>query len=512
MFKKIPSSNFSFELKQARIVFESDNIELASHILDKIPESKRKDGWYLLRAECYISKKDWYSAIFCFKSVDTLISVKYQDLLLQAYCNVRQFENAIRHYYKYHKTILRTQQRAIHFAKLARKTNNEQLTLDSLDFIVRKFPNNMDLNIQLIEHFISIQHPNTFPLLIGLFSTTPYQEKNHILYIKWAIQNQHFFYAHMNLLHLLYNNPMFLSASHEMVRLFASMNYHLIAELTVKQMLFRHDYSNNVIQKAENLKKEFPFLGANDSGHLKVSLYPELNYYFAMLNSRMHACYLVGSAVHHLIDFAPLKENQDIDFVVDFNPRLYYPFHQSINKPNLFSADIPDSNFVIRTIDCFYINSERYPSLNMLVKNRDFTINALLCDDRGNILDPTNMGIQDYQHKILRTIQSARQSLEEDPVRILRALKYLIQGYQPTDELQYALIHWQAPREVNISQMIAMARKIFLSTPSKDEFIYYLKNLGLHFKIFGIDYHADVCQIESEFERMFFSSSHSFRC
>lgn len=55
---------------------------------------------------------------------------------------------------------------------------------------------------------------------------------------------------------------------------------------------------------------------------------------------------------------------------------------------------------------------------------RDFTVNALYMDAAGNVLDPTGRGLEDLEHKRLRFVGGERQRISEDPIRILRAVKF----------------------------------------------------------------------------------------
>lgn len=57
---------------------------------------------------------------------------------------------------------------------------------------------------------------------------------------------------------------------------------------------------------------------------------------------------------------------------------------------------------------------------------RDFTINAIYIDMNGKIHDFAN-GLDDLKKKIIRTIGDSCVRFKEDPLRILRALRFAIQ-------------------------------------------------------------------------------------
>ena len=66
---------------------------------------------------------------------------------------------------------------------------------------------------------------------------------------------------------------------------------------------------------------------------------------------------------------------------------------------------------------------------------RDFTVNAIAKDDDGSYIDPFN-GMQALKDKVLITPLSATQSLDDDPLRILRAVRFCItKGFLMQDVL-----------------------------------------------------------------------------
>src|SRR5690625_811220 len=57
------------------------------------------------------------------------------------------------------------------------------------------------------------------------------------------------------------------------------------------------------------------------------------------------------------------------------------------------------------------------------LKRRDFTINALAMNKHGHIIDLFN-GKNDIQNKQIRSVGNARERFLEDPLRIIRALRF----------------------------------------------------------------------------------------
>lgn len=67
------------------------------------------------------------------------------------------------------------------------------------------------------------------------------------------------------------------------------------------------------------------------------------------------------------------------------------------------------------------------------VKRRDFTINGIAEDRHGNIVDLVG-GVEDIKNKIIRAIGDANQRFAEDPLRMLRAVRFVSQlGYDIED-------------------------------------------------------------------------------
>ena len=63
-------------------------------------------------------------------------------------------------------------------------------------------------------------------------------------------------------------------------------------------------------------------------------------------------------------------------------------------------------------------------SLNEDYKRRDFTINAIYKDINGKIYDPSR-GVEDLNNKTLRFIGDPETRIKEDPLRILRAKRFV---------------------------------------------------------------------------------------
>lgn len=96
------------------------------------------------------------------------------------------------------------------------------------------------------------------------------------------------------------------------------------------------------------------------------------------------------------------------------------------------------ADFVMARKEVGYVEGTRRPILELgnlmddLIR-RDFTVNALAEDEDGNLIDLFN-GVEDLKRGILKTPTSATQTMMDDPLRILRALRFTITKDLTMDE------------------------------------------------------------------------------
>lgn len=88
------------------------------------------------------------------------------------------------------------------------------------------------------------------------------------------------------------------------------------------------------------------------------------------------------------------------------------------------------ADFVLARKEVGYIPGTRRPqvvagTLFDDLERRDFTVNAIAKDKDGNLIDPFN-DIADIQSKVLRTPLSCEMTFNDDPLRMLRALRFHI--------------------------------------------------------------------------------------
>lgn len=74
-----------------------------------------------------------------------------------------------------------------------------------------------------------------------------------------------------------------------------------------------------------------------------------------------------------------------------------------------------------------HANVEFTSDINADAKRRDFTINALYCNQNGQIFDPTGKGIDDLNSKKIAFVGNPIDRIEEDYLRILRLFRFFAQ-------------------------------------------------------------------------------------
>ena len=145
--------------------------------------------------------------------------------------------------------------------------------------------------------------------------------------------------------------------------------------------------------------------------------------------------FLVGGTVR---DYLLKKELDDMDAVSDATPSEIVKFLPSVDTTfaHLGSLKYKNENglkFDITTLreESGYFDS-RHPSEIHFVKDlkkdylrRDFTINALYMDEALCIIDYVN-GQSDINKRTIRMIGEPNQRLKEDPLRILRAIRFAL--------------------------------------------------------------------------------------
>lgn len=158
------------------------------------------------------------------------------------------------------------------------------------------------------------------------------------------------------------------------------------------------------------------------------------------LENEGYQAYLVGGYVR---DYLLGVTSFDVDIATDALPKdIHRIFNSSKNNYGSVNIKIDKLNVDITTFrkDLNYVN--RRPSKVVYINNlkedlerRDFTINAICMNKNGKIIDLLN-GCKDLDRRTIKMIGSIDVKLKEDPLRIMRAIRFAcILDFKIEDEL-----------------------------------------------------------------------------
>jgi tRNA nucleotidyltransferase/poly(A) polymerase len=143
-------------------------------------------------------------------------------------------------------------------------------------------------------------------------------------------------------------------------------------------------------------------------------------------------------------------------FVVLESYLLNQGFQIFLSTPNCYTirAKFPKehkyegvADFVMARKEIGYITGTRTPivkpgTLYDDLERRDFTLNALAKDEDGTIIDFFN-GMDDLKAGILKTPLDCSVTFNDDPLRILRAIRFAItKGFQIPEEMAEVIAHY----------------------------------------------------------------------
>ncbi len=220
---------------------------------------------------------------------------------------------------------------------------------------------------------------------------------------------------------------------------------------------------------------------------MKINLLQNRNYKLFKTISQVAAknnqtVFIVGGYVRDLL--MGRKDLTDIDFVTEqsgielakavaeeINPKLKVSFFKNYGTA-MFKFQGLDLEFVGARRESYSENS-RNPevesgSLEDDQKRRDFTVNAMAIslnkESFGELIDPFN-GRQDLQDKILRTPLEPHQTYSDDPLRMMRAIRFASTLKFTIEQNSLKAIHEEAGRIeiVSMERIMVEFNKIMMS-------------------------------------------------
>jgi len=177
-----------------------------------------------------------------------------------------------------------------------------------------------------------------------------------------------------------------------------------------------------------------------------VSMYETAINLLKKLKNLGYEAYIIGGYPRDLILNI---ENQDIDICTNALPSKIKELFEVVQDNSRFgSLRIKENNYVFE-ITTFRIEKEykgRYPNIeytNSLLedlKRRDFTINTICIDHNGKMIDLMGSR-EDINNKTIKCIGNIELKLKEDPIRILRAIRFMGKlNFELDKELEHSII------------------------------------------------------------------------
>ena len=167
---------------------------------------------------------------------------------------------------------------------------------------------------------------------------------------------------------------------------------------------------------------------------MKIQIPDYIQVLIDLLNQNHYSAYVVGGAIRNALLGLPIH---DYDLTTDATPdemlkvfSSYRVFKTGIQHGTItvLSKGQPVEITTFRSENTY--EDHRHPSgvsfsdnIKEDCKRRDFTINALCYNKREGLIDFFG-GIEDLHHQIIRCIGNASERIDEDALRILRALRF----------------------------------------------------------------------------------------
>ena len=168
-----------------------------------------------------------------------------------------------------------------------------------------------------------------------------------------------------------------------------------------------------------------------------------------IFNRNKFRLFMIGSTSR---DYLLNNEINDYDFVTDATPeevKKFLDVDMTFAKFGSVKYYLNDNKIDIVTLrEEGDYEDKRHPSyikfikdINVDYKRRDFTINAIYIDENYAVQDISKTGEEDLFNKRLRFIGEPEKRIKEDPLRILRAKRFIIEYELFIDEATKEIIH-----------------------------------------------------------------------
>lgn len=150
-------------------------------------------------------------------------------------------------------------------------------------------------------------------------------------------------------------------------------------------------------------------------------------------NSNGYRLYMIGSTSR---DFLLSREINDFDFVTDATPSESLKFlkaNETFKRFGVLKLKVNNKNVDIATLRIEKDYEDfRHPKKIEFIKDisldyyrRDFTINAIYINENYEVEKISTLGVEDLKNRTLRFIGDPLTRIKEDPLRILRAKRFI---------------------------------------------------------------------------------------
>lgn len=200
-----------------------------------------------------------------------------------------------------------------------------------------------------------------------------------------------------------------------------------------------------------------------------IILNKEIEKVLKKINKLGYQSYVVGGYVR---DYLLGINSTDVDIATNAKPSdliKIFPNGKTDSNygslkfsTNHFNYDITTLREEIYTKEKLEINY--IDDLNKDALRRDFTINAIYMDYQGNLIDPLN-GMKDLKNKNLKIIGNPNTRFKEDPLRILRTIRFKTELSFKIDDLTVDAINKQKKllKKISYFRKKEELNKIFIS-------------------------------------------------
>lgn len=195
--------------------------------------------------------------------------------------------------------------------------------------------------------------------------------------------------------------------------------------------------------------------------------------YIKKIENAGFSAYIVGGYVR---DKLLGIDSTDVDIASSARPKdiariFETPLNDTLGSINITSNGL---NIDITTYRKEMTYSDRHPEIEYIddikedLKRRDFTINAICMASDGSIFDPLN-GREDLRNGIIRVIGDTEKKFIEDPLRMLRAVRFAIvyDMIIEKEAMSFILAHGKLLKTISYERKKKEIDKILLSEHAK---------------------------------------------